>query len=169
MNIIHIVRRSIFCNLSFFYKSVMRMVVISSMSDTGLVLIWMAFAAAPLRSKLLDSSTVVVGTDSMTVVGTRFLPSWWCWWWLLLFCTKLPLRFERVDAADALLLLREPRREPEYVELDFKSIRIFFGEISNSMQTISIGLSSITQSTQKRKRKIDKYWLWANYWTLDLF
>lgn len=108
----------------FSYRSVMRMVVISSMSDTGLAFIWwMTFdgviASLALWSKCLpDSNTVVVGTDSMTVVGTRFLPSWWCWWWLFLFCTKLPLRFERVDAADALLLFR---REPEYVELNFVS------------------------------------------------
>lgn len=102
----------------------MRMVVESSAFDTGLVFMRISFdvASMSLWSKWLDSTTVVVGTDSMTVVGTRFLPSRWCWWWLLLCCTKLPLRFERVDAADALLLLRDPRREPDNIELDFKSV-----------------------------------------------
>lgn len=38
----------------------------------------------------------------------------WSWWWLplLMLWPVLLLRFERVDAADVLLLLREPRREP---------------------------------------------------------
>lgn len=49
---------------------------------------------------------------SNNVVGTRYLPSP-CW--LIRFVVLwavLPLRFDRVEAADVLLLFREHRREP---------------------------------------------------------
>lgn len=49
---------------------------------------------------------------SSNVVGTRYFPSPW---WFALFdklCAVLALRFDRVEAADVLLLFREHRREP---------------------------------------------------------
>lgn len=85
------------------------------MGNVILVTVWFA---SPLSLVSIDE--LYVDLVSSNVDGTRYFPSPCC---NLLdkLCAVLPLRFERVEAADVLLLFREHRREPSF---QFSSIHI---------------------------------------------
>lgn len=81
------------------------------MGNVILVTVWPTWFASPLPLPFVSIDELYVDFVSSNVDGTRCFPSPWFNLFVKL-CAVLPLRFERVEAADVLLLFREHRREP---------------------------------------------------------
>lgn len=84
------------------------------MGNVILVTVWSTWFASPLPLPFVSIDELYVDFVSSNVDGTRYFPSPWFDLYVKL-CAVLPLRFDRVEAADVLLLFREHRREPLFL------------------------------------------------------
>lgn len=106
--------------------------------------VWSTWFVSPLSFVSIDE--LYVDFVSSKVDGTRYFPSPW-FNLLVRLCAVLPLRFERVEAADVLLLFREHRREPLFKICFFLSFywkkwrrknEIFYKQLIRSRNTNNI-------------------------------